>query len=131
MKIFLPAVFLFMAAFPLTAISSENTGQPVYTDLFVGGKGGYKNYRIPAIVVTPKGTVLAFCEGRKKHKEDWGKPLFENSILDPRKSYFFQGRSRFLSLFLDPIVEKSTFCFWRPSIRCRAASKMAFQMVPS
>jgi len=34
-------------------------------DLFVSGEGGYKRYRIPALEVTQKGTVLAFCEARK------------------------------------------------------------------
>lgn len=42
------------------------------TDLFVSGDGGYKLYRIPGIVVTPKGTVLAYCEARKQSTSDWG-----------------------------------------------------------
>src|SRR3954468_22615418 len=33
--------------------------------LFDSGKEGYKRYRIPALITTTKGTVLAFCEGRK------------------------------------------------------------------
>ena len=33
-------------------------------DVFVSGKEGYRTYRIPAIVVSKKGTLLAFCEGR-------------------------------------------------------------------
>src|SRR5438045_828556 len=37
----------------------------IETVLFQAGEGGYANYRIPAIVATPKGTVLAFCEGRQ------------------------------------------------------------------
>jgi len=39
-------------------------------DLFVGGTEGYHTYRIPAMVVTGKGTVLAFCEGRKVGQSD-------------------------------------------------------------
>jgi sialidase-1 len=38
--------------------------------LFAANTGGYKTYRIPAIVATPKGTVLAFCVGRKE-PSDW------------------------------------------------------------
>ena len=34
-------------------------------DLYVSGEGGYKRYRIPALEVTTRGTVLAFCEARK------------------------------------------------------------------
>lgn len=42
------------------------------SDVFVSGKDGYHTYRIPAIVVTKKGTVLAFCEGRKTSRSDHG-----------------------------------------------------------
>ncbi|MDZ4287255.1 MAG: sialidase family protein [Prosthecobacter sp.] len=41
-------------------------------DLFEGGKDGFASYRIPGIVVTAKGTVLAYCEARKDSKADWG-----------------------------------------------------------
>lgn len=42
------------------------------TDLFIGGQGGYHTYRIPALVVTSRGTVLAFCEGRRRSEDDSG-----------------------------------------------------------
>ena len=41
-------------------------------DLFEAGKDGYALYRIPGIVVTKKGTVLAYCEARKNAGGDWG-----------------------------------------------------------
>jgi sialidase-1 len=41
-------------------------------DVFVAGQDGYHTYRIPAVVVTGKGTVLAFAEGRKKGTADSG-----------------------------------------------------------
>ena len=41
------------------------------TDLFEAGKDGYTLYRIPGIVVTAKGTVLAYCEARKHTGNDW------------------------------------------------------------
>lgn len=41
-------------------------------DLFEAGKDGYALYRIPGIVVTRQGTVLAYCEARKSGKGDWG-----------------------------------------------------------
>ena len=40
-------------------------------DLFEADKGGYKLYRIPGIVVTKKGTLLAYCEARRTGKSDW------------------------------------------------------------
>ena len=33
---------------------------------------GYHTYRIPALVVSKRGTVLAFCEGRKEGPGDAG-----------------------------------------------------------
>lgn len=41
-------------------------------DLFEAAKDGYALYRIPGIVVTKRGTVLAYCEARKSDKGDWG-----------------------------------------------------------
>lgn len=42
------------------------------TDVFVSGQDGYHTYRIPSVIVTAKGTVLAFCEGRKGTSSDTG-----------------------------------------------------------
>ena len=40
--------------------------------VFQAGQGGYESYRIPCLVATPKGTLLAFCEARRGTKGDWG-----------------------------------------------------------
>lgn len=45
---------------------------PPGIDLFVSGQGGYRTYRIPALAVTTRGTVLAFCEGRRDGPSDSG-----------------------------------------------------------
>ncbi len=37
---------------------------PQLTDVFVSGTEGYHTFRIPSVVVTQRGAVLAFCEGR-------------------------------------------------------------------
>ena len=42
------------------------------TDVFVSGQDGYHSYRIPSLLVAPKDTVLAFCEGRRKSRSDTG-----------------------------------------------------------
>ncbi len=41
-------------------------------DLFDAGAGGYFTYRIPGIVTTRKGTILAYCEARNPTASDWG-----------------------------------------------------------
>jgi sialidase-1 len=46
--------------------------QPKRITLFTSGEGGYHTYRIPSLAVTTKGTVLAFCEGRKHDRSDTG-----------------------------------------------------------
>ncbi|HUR59050.1 MAG TPA: sialidase family protein [Opitutaceae bacterium] len=43
-----------------------------HQDLFVGGLDGYHTFRIPAMVVSKRGTVLAFCEGRRLNARDFG-----------------------------------------------------------
>jgi sialidase-1 len=58
--------FLFLAA--SAALASGLDTQ----DLFIGGQGGYRNYRIPGLVVTAKGTVLAYAEARRGSQTDWG-----------------------------------------------------------
>ncbi|AQQ70473.1 Sialidase precursor [Limihaloglobus sulfuriphilus] len=43
-----------------------------YHDVFVSGVGGYHTYRIPSVLYLGDGTLLAFCEGRKKSGSDTG-----------------------------------------------------------
>ncbi len=40
------------------------------TELFVGGQDDYNTYRIPSLICTKKGTVLAFTEGRRDGSGD-------------------------------------------------------------
>lgn len=39
--------------------------------LFTADQDGYALYRIPGLIVTAKGTVLAYCEARRTGKSDW------------------------------------------------------------
>ncbi len=41
-------------------------------DVYRAGDGGYHTYRIPALIATKKGTLLAFCEGRRNSAADSG-----------------------------------------------------------
>jgi sialidase-1 len=67
--------WLVAAALACQLASSATTGaEPRFEhqDLFVSGQGGYHTYRIPAMVVSRQGTLLAFCEGRKSSAADHG-----------------------------------------------------------
>lgn len=49
-----------------------SAGELSIQTLYVAGERGYASYRIPGLTVTPKGTVLAYCEARRGTSGDWG-----------------------------------------------------------
>ena len=58
----------------LLVLSLESTAQTnkiQKENLFTAGEGGYATYRIPGILYTPQGTLLAWCEARREGG-DWG-----------------------------------------------------------
>ena len=63
-----------IAATWFAALAPPRHAEPVLekVDVFEAKTGGYMLYRIPGIVVTAKGTVLASCEARKSASGDWG-----------------------------------------------------------
>ncbi|PAW77294.1 MAG: exo-alpha-sialidase [Pedosphaera sp. Tous-C6FEB] len=67
------ALHLF-ALVSLALASSARAAEPFLekVDVFEAGKEGYALYRIPGIVTTKRGTVLAYCEARKGDRGDWG-----------------------------------------------------------
>jgi len=71
-------------------LAFAEAAEPVFeqTDVLVGGADGYHSYRLPVIVVSPRGTVLVFCDGRKFGAGDLGKidPVLKRS-LDGAKSW--------------------------------------------
>jgi sialidase-1 len=56
----------------LASSAAAPAAEPEQAPVFVSGRDGYHTYRIPALLVTKKGTLLAFCEGRKKGGGDAG-----------------------------------------------------------
>jgi sialidase-1 len=65
-------------AFPLGVLLVATSGTAAVAEkiarvsVFAAGEGGYNTYRIPSLIVTAKGTLLAFCEGRKTGRGDAG-----------------------------------------------------------
>jgi sialidase-1 len=53
--------------------TAAQAGDLEQTAVFTSSEGGYHTYRIPSLLVSTKGTLLAFCEGRKNGRSDTGK----------------------------------------------------------
>ncbi|MGW1122840.1 sialidase family protein [Streptomyces tanashiensis] len=74
----LPVVGLVLAGLGVAGSGSDDPGPPgaragcEASVPYTAGVGGYANYRIPAVVRTPAGTVLAFAEGRTGGAGDSG-----------------------------------------------------------
>jgi sialidase-1 len=98
-------------------------------DVFMAGQEGVHTYRIPGVVVTGKGTILAFCEARKLSEHD-GSPtdLVLRRSLDGGRTWqpmqtLVSGGIRYLRLptpdvkveaFMDPcpLVDRSDGTIW-------------------
>ncbi len=92
--------FLIIAA---VALIHGFTGckQPLFveTSLFISGEGGYDTYRIPSVIMTTDGTLLAFCEGRKESTSDAGNvDLLLKRSNDGGKSWSKQQHSHSAAL---------------------------------
>lgn len=65
-------IFTTDLTFRIVASAFCCAASPQLTDVFVSGHDGYHTYRIPALIVTSDGDLLAFCEGRKGSRSDAG-----------------------------------------------------------
>lgn len=54
------------------ACQAQPSGGMDKVDVFRAGGDGYTAYRIPGLIVTAKGTLIAYAEARKKSFRDWG-----------------------------------------------------------
>jgi sialidase-1 len=68
----LTAIVVLGTALALAPDSRGASGAPEKITLFDEKTAGFVSYRIPALTVTARGTVLAFCEARKYSGLDWG-----------------------------------------------------------
>ena len=68
------AVIIAVLLAPCNGTYEPPTAQPFFEkiNLFEAGTDGYAHYRVPAITVSAKGTVLVFAEARKSARGDWG-----------------------------------------------------------
>lgn len=68
------AKHLISASLVLLFFPHDIIAQPMMekNTVFAANTDGIRLYRIPGVVVTTKGTVLAYCEARKNSSSDWG-----------------------------------------------------------
>ena len=67
------AVFVLLFCFLIEPIHGAKGNEGLLkTVVYESDTQGYHTYRIPALVATQKGTLLAFCEGRKTGRGDHG-----------------------------------------------------------
>lgn len=57
-------------SFLLSAFAGNRDVEQI--EVWRAGEGGYHTYRIPALLRTRRGTLLAFCEGRRQSRGDSG-----------------------------------------------------------
>jgi len=66
------------AAHCLSAVAAE----PEFSDVFIAGRDQFKSIRIPSVVVTKNGTVLAIAEGRAQHADQANNKLILKRSTD-------------------------------------------------
>ena len=98
---------------------------PATTDVFVSGSEGYHSYRIPSLLRTREGTLLAFCEGRKNNRRDHGDiDLVLKRSADGGKTWgpielvYEEGGTKEITIGNPcPVVDESTGTIWLPLCR--------------
>src|SRR5436305_752105 len=68
----MPRTPLLLSLLLVTTTTLARADEPARVPVFVGRQDGYHTYRIPSVIVTLRGTALAFCEGRKNNRGDAG-----------------------------------------------------------
>ncbi|MFW6163557.1 MAG: exo-alpha-sialidase, partial [Planctomycetota bacterium] len=110
--------------FAATGNLQETPPMPTLTDVFRSGQDGYHTYRIPSVIVTPKGDLLAFCEGRKHSRSDTG----DIDIVSKRSTDGGMTWSE-MDVIADhgphvignpcPVIDQATGTLWMPLTRNR------------
>ena len=93
--------------------------------LWVGGEDGYHTYRIPALLTTKQGSLLAFCEGRRNTRQDYGDiDLLVKRSTDGGKTWsshqivYEEGGTEAITIGNpSPVVDQDTGTIWMPFCR--------------
>ncbi len=94
-----------IASLLLAAAAWFRAGEPALIDVFTNGQEGYPAYRIPALVTTTRGTLLAFAEGRQTLRDHAENDLVLKRSTDGGKTWNA----------LQVVHEDSTNCLSNPT----------------
>ena len=91
-------------------------------DVFVSGTEGYHTYRIPGIVLSNEGTLLAFCEGRKTGRSDHGdldlvlrRSSDGGKTWEPMQLVYEEGGTAKVTIGNPcPVVDRTSGTIWLP-----------------
>ena len=120
------ALSLLLAACQTTAPESEIYDVTVtHTDVFTAGEEGYHTYRIPAVIVSKEGTILAFCEGRRDNRSDHGdidlvlkRSTDGGRTWSPLSIVYEEGGTAKVTIGNPcPVIDQSTGAIWLPFCR--------------
>jgi sialidase-1 len=109
----------------LLGASLAGADEPLRSDVFTAGADGYHTFRIPALVVTSQGTLLALCEGRKNDRSDHGdidlvlrRSADGGRTWGPLELVYEEGGSEKITIGNPcPVVDQSTGTIWLPFCR--------------
>ena len=115
----LPAGYVFA---PDVGTGAEEVVERV--DLFQGGIEGYRSYRAPAVVLSNKNTLLAFCEGRRKGPDDGGdidlllrRSTDGGKTWQPMRRVYDKEATQIAIGNACPVVDRATGTIWLPFCR--------------
>jgi len=78
---------LLLALVALFRCGGVLAAEPEFADVFVARKDGYKSIRIPSVVVTKQGVVLAFAEGRAADADQAGNDIILKRSRDDGRTW--------------------------------------------
>jgi len=113
------AVLIPLALFVWPAAATD---QLIETNVFTASQEGYHTFRIPALLVTKQGTLLAICEGRKTGRGDHGDlDLVQKRSTDGGKTWgpleliYEEGGTEKVTIGNPcPVVDQTTGAIWLP-----------------